>query len=221
MRSRPIGPGDRSQICAARTFCSGDGTTCDLPAETSSGNCALPVPGTLLGGIPAGLHSLVRARLWAPSSGRPENGRALPRVRHPPPRLCPHPLWQLPRRFPVASSCKTRYFCPPARPSAWRPSWNGGARQSWKRSTTGNWCGPFPGLRPTFRRDRRLLGELARCAWTTLQDYAQAQSLDRAAAAGAIVAIQCRPTSCAPVSPELDSTTMRTTDRSSTGPPRG
>ena len=87
MRSRPIGPGDRSQICAARTFCSGDGTTCDLPAETSSGNCALPVPGTLLGGIPAGLHSLVRARLRALSSGRRENGRALPRVRNPPPRL--------------------------------------------------------------------------------------------------------------------------------------
>ena len=98
MRSRPIGPSDRSQICAARTFCSGDGTTCDLPAETSSGNCALPVPGTLLGGIPARLHSLVRARLRALSSGGRENGRALPRVRHPPPRLCPHPLWQLPRR---------------------------------------------------------------------------------------------------------------------------
>ena len=44
--------------------------------------------------------------------------------------------------------------------------------------------------RPTFRRDRRLLGELARCAWKTLQDYSRAQSLDRAAAPGAIVAIQ-------------------------------
>jgi len=30
-------------------------------------------------------------------------------------------------------------------------------------------------LRPTFRRDRLLLGELVRCAWTTLKESTQAK----------------------------------------------
>ena len=44
-------------------------------------------------------------------------------------------------------------------------------------------------LRPTFRRERRLLGELVRCAWKTLQDYTRSY-LDVEAACGAVFAIQ-------------------------------
>ena len=44
-------------------------------------------------------------------------------------------------------------------------------------------------LRPAFRRDRRLLGDLARCAWKTLRQYFQA-ALGKESVPGAIVAIQ-------------------------------
>jgi hypothetical protein len=91
----------------------------------------------------------------------------------------------------LAFSCKTRYFCPSCQ--AKRVA----AFMQWVTAEVLEavdhrqlvWTIPRV-LRPTFRRDRRLLGELARCAWRTLQDYTEAQSLDPAAAAGTILAIQ-------------------------------
>ncbi len=123
--------------------------------------------------------------------------------------------------FLLAFSCKTRYFCPScqAKRVAAFVEWLNEQILEAADHRQLVWTIPRV-LRPTFRRDRRLLVELARCAWKTLEDYTRAQSLGRAAASGAIVAIQYPLRSCAPVSPELDSTTMRTTDRSSTGPPR-
>ena len=44
-------------------------------------------------------------------------------------------------------------------------------------------------LRPTLRRDRSLLGELARCAWKTLQQYGKATAGEESVP-GAILAIQ-------------------------------
>ena len=44
-------------------------------------------------------------------------------------------------------------------------------------------------LRPAFRKERKLLGRLSRCAWTSLRQYAQA-ALGEGFVPGAVVAIQ-------------------------------
>ncbi len=44
-------------------------------------------------------------------------------------------------------------------------------------------------LRPAFRKDRKLLGTLSRCAWISLRQYAQAL-LGEGFVPGAVVAIQ-------------------------------
>ncbi|MEJ2080066.1 MAG: transposase, partial [Acidobacteriota bacterium] len=112
-------------------------------------------------------------------------------MRNPPPRLCPHRCGHCRKEYLLAFSRKTRYFCPSfqAKRVAAFVEWLNeqvleavGHRQL-------VWTIPRV-LRPTFRRDRRLLGEPARCAWKTLEVYTRGQSLDRAAAGGAIVAIQ-------------------------------
>ena len=85
----------------------------------------------------------------------------------------------------LAFSCKTRYFCPScqAKRVAAFVEWLNEQILEAVDHRQLVWTIPRV-LRPTFRRDRRLLGELARCAWKTLEDYTQTQSLDRAAAAG-------------------------------------
>ncbi len=44
-------------------------------------------------------------------------------------------------------------------------------------------------LRPAFRKDRKLLGQLSRCAWISLRQYAEA-ALGKGSVPGAVVAIQ-------------------------------
>jgi hypothetical protein len=91
----------------------------------------------------------------------------------------------------LAFSCKTRYFCPSCQ--AKRVA----AFMEWVTEEVLEavdhrqlvWTIPRV-LRPTFRRDRRLLGELARCAWSTLKAYTQARFPDPGVSPGAILAIQ-------------------------------
>ena len=91
----------------------------------------------------------------------------------------------------LAFSCKTRYFCPScqAKRVAAFVEWVTEEILEPVDHRQLVWTIPRV-LRPTFGRDRRLLGELARCAWRTLKDYTQARWPDPAAAPGAIVAIQ-------------------------------
>ena len=44
-------------------------------------------------------------------------------------------------------------------------------------------------LRPAFRKDRKLLGQLSRCAWISLRQSAEA-ALGKGSVPGAVVAIQ-------------------------------
>jgi len=89
-----------------------------------------------------------------------------------------------------AFSCKTRYFCPSCQ------SKRVASFVEWVTTEVLEpvdhrqmvWTIPKV-LRPTFRRERRLLGELVRCAWKTLQDYTRSY-LDVEAACGAVFAIQ-------------------------------
>ena len=95
------------------------------------------------------------------------------------------------KEYLLAFSCKTRYFCPSCQAKRVAAFVEWVSEQILEAVDHRQLVWTIPrALRPTFRRDRRLLGELARCAWKTLEDYTQTQSLDRAAAAGAIVAIQ-------------------------------
>jgi hypothetical protein len=91
----------------------------------------------------------------------------------------------------LAFSCKTRSFCPSCQ--AKRVA----AFMEWVTEEILEPVGhrqlvcTIPRvLRPTFRRDRRLLGELARCAWASLKQYTQARFPDPGVAPGAILAIQ-------------------------------
>ena len=90
----------------------------------------------------------------------------------------------------LAFSCKTRYFCPScqAKRVAAFVQWVNEEILEPVDHRQYVWTIPRV-LRPSFRRDRRLLGELARCAWKTLQEYCTA-CLGRKACVGAIVAIQ-------------------------------
>jgi len=72
----------------------------------------------------------------------------------------------------LAFSCKTRYFCPScqAKRVAAFVEWMTTEILEPVDHRQMVWTIPKV-LRPTFRRDRRLLGELVRCAWKTLQEY--------------------------------------------------
>ncbi|MGH9338628.1 MAG: IS91 family transposase [Acidobacteriota bacterium] len=90
----------------------------------------------------------------------------------------------------LAFSCKTRYFCPSCQ--AKRVA----AFVEWVTEEVLEpvdhrqlvWTIPKV-LRATFRRDRRLLGELSRCAWKSLREYSEAD-LGTGVVPGAIFAIQ-------------------------------
>ena len=90
----------------------------------------------------------------------------------------------------LAFSCKTRYFCPScqAKRVAAFVEWVTDEVLEPVDHRQYVWSIPRV-LRPAFRRDRRLLGDLARCAWKTLRQYFQA-ALGKESVPGAIVAIQ-------------------------------
>jgi len=91
----------------------------------------------------------------------------------------------------LAFSCKTRYFCPSCQAKRVAAFVEWVAEEILEPVDHRQLVWTIPRvLRPTFRRERRLLGELARCAWKTLQEYTEAHSPDPAAAPGAILAIQ-------------------------------
>ena len=72
----------------------------------------------------------------------------------------------------LAFSCKTRYFCPScqARRVAAFVEWITGEILQEVPHRQLVWTIPKV-LRPTFRRDRKLLGELSRAAWRSLSQY--------------------------------------------------
>jgi len=72
----------------------------------------------------------------------------------------------------LAFSCKTRYFCPScqAKRVAAFVEWMTTEILEPVDHRQMVWTIPKV-LRPTFRRERRLLGELVRCAWKTLQQH--------------------------------------------------
>ena len=94
------------------------------------------------------------------------------------------------KEYLLAFSCKTRYFCPSCQ--AKRVA----AFVEW---VTGEVLEPVPHrqlvwtipkvLRPAFRRDRKLLGELSRCAWRSLCLYLQ-HALGSDTVPAAVLAIQ-------------------------------
>ena len=90
----------------------------------------------------------------------------------------------------LAFSCKTRYFCPSCQSKrvAAFVEWVTTAILEPVDHRQMVWTIPKV-LRPTFRRERHLLGELVRCAWKTLQDYIQSQ-FETETACGAVFAIQ-------------------------------
>ena len=100
--------------------------------------------------------------------------------------LCP----DCSREYLLAFSCKTRYFCPSCQ--AKRVA----AFVEW---VTGEVLEPVPHrqlvwtipkvLRPAFWRDRKLLGELSRCAWRSLHLYLQ-HALGSDTVPAAVLAIQ-------------------------------
>jgi hypothetical protein len=90
----------------------------------------------------------------------------------------------------LAFSCKTRYFCPSCQAKRVAAFVEWVTEEILEPVDHRQYVWTIPrALRPTFRRDRRLLGELSRCAWKTLREYAQA-CLSSGSAPGAIVAIQ-------------------------------
>ncbi len=90
----------------------------------------------------------------------------------------------------LAFSCKTRYFCPSCQAKRVAAFVEWVTQEILEPIDHRQLVWTIPKvLRPTFRRDRRLLGELARCAWKTLREYAQAK-ISSEAVPGAIVAIQ-------------------------------
>jgi hypothetical protein len=98
--------------------------------------------------------------------------------------------WYCGTEYILAYSCKTRYFCPScqAKRVAAFVEWVSTEILEVVDHRQYVWTIPKV-LRPTFRRQRRLLGELVRCAWKSLREYTKAQ-LGTDATCGAIFAIQ-------------------------------
>ena len=90
----------------------------------------------------------------------------------------------------LAFSCKTRYFCPSCQVKRVAVFVEWVTREILELVDHRQYVWTIPKvLRPTFRRDRHLLGELARCAWRSLRQYFQAV-LGAQSVPGAILAIQ-------------------------------
>lgn len=90
----------------------------------------------------------------------------------------------------LAFSCKTRYFCPSCQAKRVAAFVEWVTEEILEPVDHRQYVWTIPRvLRPTFRRDRRLLGELSRCAWKTLREYTQAR-LSPESVPGAILAIQ-------------------------------
>ena len=97
---------------------------------------------------------------------------------------------QCPHQAMLAFSCKTRCFCPSCQAKQAAAFLEQALEEVleevdhrllvWTISRV---------LRPAFYKDRKLLGELCRCAWTSLRDYVQSR-LGPGSAAGAILTIQ-------------------------------
>ena len=90
----------------------------------------------------------------------------------------------------LAFSCKTRYLCPSCQAKRVAAFVEWVTEEVLEAVNHRQYVWTIPRvLRPAFRRDRRLLGDLARCAWKTLRQYFQA-ALGKESVPGAIVAIQ-------------------------------
>lgn len=90
----------------------------------------------------------------------------------------------------LAFSCKTRYFCPSCQAKRVAAFVEWVTQEILEPVDHRQYVWTIPRvLRLTFRRNRRLLGELARCAWKSLREYSAAR-LGSEKVPGAIVAIQ-------------------------------
>ena len=87
-------------------------------------------------------------------------------------------------------SCKTRYFCPSCQTKRVAAFVEWVTEEILEPVEHRQYVWTIPKvLRSAFRRDRRLLGELARCAWQTLREYGKA-TVGQDSVPGAILAIQ-------------------------------
>jgi hypothetical protein len=95
------------------------------------------------------------------------------------------------REFRVALSCKTRGFCPSchAKRAVLWAEWL--ATEVLAPVSHHQWVFTVPKrLRLFFLYDRRLLGDLSRCAWETVGELYRAGLEDRRAVPGMVVSIQ-------------------------------
>ena len=96
---------------------------------------------------------------------------------------CPHQAL-------LAFSCKTRYFCPACQAKRVAAFVEWVTEEVLEAVDHRQYVWTIPRvLRPAFRKDRKLLGTLSRCAWISLRQYAEAV-LGEGFVPGAVVAIQ-------------------------------
>lgn len=92
--------------------------------------------------------------------------------------------------FLWAFSCKTRYFCPSCQAKRVAAFVEWVTEEVLQPIDHRQYVWTIPKmLRAAFRRDRRLLGELSRCAWRSLREYYEAD-LGTGTVPGAVFALQ-------------------------------
>ena len=97
---------------------------------------------------------------------------------------------QCPHQALLAFSCKTRYFCPSCQAKRVAAFVEWVTEEVLESVDHRQYVWTIPRvLRPAFRKDRKLLGALSRCAWTSLRQYTEA-TLGKGSVPGAVVAIQ-------------------------------